>query len=192
LGIGCLLVIVLIVGVGGYIFTSIKSGKGLSAFIGGVNRPLIEVDESDEKKANDKITSFNETFRDENKAELILSEEEASFMLDRYISTTDDSDLFIFRNSIIDFGPDRATIYADGIIGSEFKVDIKVNTDDGIVPIVDGVYIGRIKAPTFFSDKISLIIEQALEQLKTSNLGSQKITRLRFMQDSVVIEITKI
>lgn len=192
-GAGCLILVALSIAMTIYIYSSAKSGKGLKAFIGGVNRPPIIIQEKDEDNLYEKVESFSKTLESQGKAELILSEEEATVYFNSYIDNSDDSRLYIYKNLQVDFEPELGVIYADGPFGSEFKINTEVIEDGtSIVPSVVSVRVGKLKAPNFIADKASTIIAQSLEQLKTNNLGSQKITRLRFMKDNIVLEISKI
>lgn len=189
---GCTLLILLVLAFGAYSVYLIKKGDGVGAVLGTVDRPLIIADENAEKNLNDKLDSFNLSLNSNGKADLVLLENEATLFLNTYLAELQDYYFGIFENFLIDIESDRAYVYADGPGGTQFKMQFVSNVDSGIILETDEIYIGKLRIPGILREKLNSGIYQGIEQLKTSNLGGMKITRLKFVENSMILELTKV
>lgn len=169
--------------------------KGVSGVAGGFNRTVVEISAEEADKLDEKLANFGKSMEssEAKSATLILSEKEAGHLLNSSIAEQEVGGLGVFKDFDFDFEPESANIYATGPYNSEFKVEIFIEKeDDSILPFARNVNLGKLKLPSAVVNKINDAIYQGVEQMKTENMGSLKITNLRIMQDSVVIEVEKV
>lgn len=189
---GCTLLIVFVFAFGAYSIYLIKSGRGLGSVLGTTDRPFLMADSNAEQNLDSKLETFDDSLKEDNSADLILSEYEATLFLNSYLSELQDYYVNIFDNFLVDIESGRAYIYADGPGGTDLKIQFISDIENGGVVKADEIYIGKLRVPGIAREKVNGIVYQGLEQLKTNNFGGIKVTRLKFLEDSLVLELTKI
>ena len=189
---GCTLLVFLVFAFGAYSVYLIKSGEGVGSVLGATNRPLITADPNAEKNLSEKIKTFNSSLEENGSADLVLSENEATLFLNTYLFELQDYYFNVFDNFLVDIESGRAYVYADGPSGTDFKMQFVSNLNEGIIIETDEIYIGKVRVPGVVREKINDGVYQGVEQLKTSNFGGLKITRLKFIEDAIVLELMKV
>lgn len=142
-----------------------------------------------------KIDNLEKNLEDSGVATLILDEFEAEEFLKSYISNANIKWLPIKQDDFyLDFALNNGYFHSRSFFDLDFLIQtVAEETDSGTYyPKLESVKIGPISLPKIISEKIDGVVYQAVEQLKTENLGGRKITKLRFMQDKVVIEFEKV
>ena len=189
---GCTLIVLFVFGFGAYSIYLIKSGEGVGSVLGTTDRPLITADPNAEKNLIEKVETFTSSLQENGRADIVLSENEATLFLNTYLSEVQDYYFSVFDNFLVDIESGRAYVYADGPSGTDFKMQFVSSLEDDIILETDEIYIGKVRVPGIVREKINSGVYQGIEQLKTSNFGGMKITRLKFLENSIVLELAKV
>lgn len=186
---GCFIVLALVVllGVGGYFY--IKEGNGVGKVLGVMDQPVLEgLEEAEQGTLYDKLDSYVNSLDGSKESTLILSEEEVAFLVKDYVS-----DFGILNWSVqdiaFDFEPDSGRAFLQ--FPQEFVLTLDVDFEDDHL-VVTRTYLGKIKLPQVVQNKITDILYQSQEQLKTNNFGGVLLENVRFMKDSCILQVSKI
>jgi len=140
---------------------------------------------------DERIEIMEKNLNDNQQATLILTELEAKEFIKSSITNSFMKWLPVKTDEFyLDFSLNKAYFHSSGLFGIDVVSEIiSMETEAGTYyPKVEKVSIGPIKLPDFVSEKADSAVFQAVEQMKTQSYGNRKITKLRFMQDKVVLE----
>ncbi len=184
----------------------------LSLFIGGIGLfiysqkdnfmykgPQIEADSQVLGEATidleERIDTLEKNLDESGTATLILTEFEAEEFITSFITNSNIKWLPVKADEFyLDFALNTGYFHSAGPFGLDISSQfVSEETEAGTYyPKPEKLSVGPIKLPDFISDKLDQAVYQAIEQMKTQNFGSRKLTKLRFMQDKVVVEFEKV
>lgn len=143
----------------------------------------------------ERIDTLEKNLSDSGVGTLILTEFEAEEFIKSFITNSNIKWLPVKIDEFyLDFALNTGYFHSSGPFGLDIMTQfVSEETEAGtFYPKAEKVAIGPINLPKFIPDKVNSAVYQAFEQMKTQNFGSRKLTKLRFMQDKVVVEFEKV